>query len=284
MVAPSVYSQRWSPGVETSSGAVLEYSAASHVGRVRAVNEDAFLAGPPVFVVADGMGGYSGGEAASSIVVSAFAPLVGSAAVGAPDVDAAIVRSRTEIAGLADGTDAPGSTVIVAAYVTESDCAYWLLAHAGDSRAYTWRAGVLEQVTRDHSLVQELVDAGEVAPGDAWMHPERHVVTRAIGASIDTNPEFTLLPVEEGSRLLLCTDGLTSELSSESIGVLMGQATSSQEAVDLLVGAAVEAGGHDNVTVLVVDVVTADDRPREDTLVPDSQTREDTLPNPRVDG
>lgn len=234
------------------------------------------MAGPPVFVVADGMGGYSRGDVASTMVVEAFEPLVGHLEVAVADLDAAIARSRAEIARLGATADAPGSTVIVAAYVTQSGHGYWLIAHEGDSRAYTWTKGRLDQVTRDHSIVQELVDAGEIAPHEANSHPHRHVITRAVAARIDTEPEFTLVPAESGSRLLLCTDGLTSELSSESIAVLLGQAATSRDAVDVLLRSAVDAGGHDNVTALVVDVLAAASEVREDTLHPDA-VREDTI-------
>lgn len=277
MCAPSIYGQRWSPVDSLSGSTVLDYSAGSHVGLVRTVNEDAFMAGPPVFVVADGMGGYARGDVASTIVVEAFEPLVGQVEVAVTDLDAAIARSRDEIARLDAAADAPGSTVIVAAYVTQSSHGYWLIAHEGDSRAYTWRNGRLDQITRDHSIVQEMVDAGEIAPHEAHSHPERHVITRAVGARIDTEPEFTLVPVESGSRLLLCTDGLTTELSADSIAVLLGEAKTSRDAVDTLLRAAVDAGGHDNVTVLVVDVLAAHGEVREDTLRPGDMAREDTI-------
>lgn len=273
----SVCNQRWAPALETDGVAVFEYSAGSHLGRVRAVNEDAFLAGPPVFVVADGMGGHARGDVASALVVDAFQPLVGGESVGPADLSGAITRSRVGIAALGEDLDAPGSTVIVAAYVIESGHAYWLVAHEGDSRAYLFSGGELRQLTRDHSLVQELVDAGELAPDEAMIHPDRHVVTRAIGALIDTEPEFSLVPVQEGSRLLLCSDGLTSELSSDSIAVLLAQSRTSKDAVDSLLRAAVQAGGHDNITAMVIDVVSVDQEPAADTVVPDG-VRVDTLP------
>lgn len=280
MDAPPVDTGRWSPSVGPDGSLVLEYAAGSHVGLLRTVNEDAYLTGPPVFVVADGMGGYDRGDVASAIVVEAFEPLVGTSAVTSSDLNAAIARSRERIASLSGDSGSPGSTVIVAAFVIESGHGYWLVAHEGDSRAYSWRAGVLQQVTRDHSLVQEMIDAGQIIPSEGRLHPDRHVVTRAVGALIDTEPEFTLVPVEPGSRLLLCTDGLTTELSSDSIAVLLGLARTPRDAVEGLLRAAVEAGGHDNVTVLVVDAVTTDEQPFEDTLVPIIKLHEGTTPNP----
>lgn len=276
MTAPAVSGERWSPSDTRTDATVLEYSAASHVGLVRSVNEDSFLAGPPVFVVADGMGGHDRGDVAAALVVESFAPLVGSVTVEPTDLDRCIERSRQEILRLASGDESPGSTVIVAAYVVQSGHGYWLLAHEGDSRAYLWRAGSLESVTRDHSIVQELVDAGEISDEEARTHPERHVITRAIGALADSKPEFSLVPVEPGARLLLCSDGLTGELSEASIGRILGETRGSAQAVQQLLRAAVDAGGHDNVTALVVDVVSVGEGVRVDTLGSDAP-REDTV-------
>ena len=153
MDATSVCNQRWAPELGTQRAAVFEYSAASHLGQVRIVNEDAFLAGPPVFVVADGMGGHARGDVASALVVDAFLPLVGGESVGLADLSGAITRSREDIASLSEDLDAPGSTVIVAAYVIESGHAYWLVAHEGDSRAYIFSGSELRQLTRDRALM-----------------------------------------------------------------------------------------------------------------------------------
>ena len=276
----AVQGARWSAPeapVGSVGSAVLEYSAATHVGLVRSVNEDSFLAGPPVFVVADGMGGHDRGDLASTIVVEAFEPLRGRVAVVASDLDACIEGAREEIRRLADDSTAPGSTVIVAAYVLQSDHGYWLTAHEGDSRAYVWRHGLLEQITRDHSLVQELVDAGEIEPVDARFHPDRNVITRALGGYADSSPEFCLEPVEPGTRLLLCTDGLTGELSEASIAQILDESPGSEEAVERLVRAAVDAGGHDNITVVVVDVLAAEHEVEADTLDTEAAVREDTL-------
>lgn len=266
MTATPVSGQRWSPSSPETRSTVLEYSAATHVGMVRAVNEDSYLTGPPVFVVADGMGGYARGDVASALVVGAFEPLVGSAVVVPSDLDAAIDRSRQEIRRLGERDSIPGSTVIVAAYVVQDSHGYWLIAHEGDSRAYVWRGGELTQITRDHSVVQELLDAGEINVEQARVHRERHVITRAVGALEDSRPEFSLVPVEPGARLLLCSDGLTGELSETSISQILGEVTGAGAAAETLVGAAVDAGGHDNVTAVVVDVVTIGESLVVDTL------------------
>ncbi len=247
--------RRW-VSAERGPATVLAVSAATDPGAVRVLNEDAYLVAPPVFAVADGMGGHAAGDVASAAVVRSLAGLADRRDLAPADLAEALELSRRELGGLdvPEGGSSPGSTVVAAVLVTQDDRDYWLIAHEGDSRAYLWRAGRLEQVTRDHSLVQEMVDAGEIAARDAATHPERHVITRAVGATIDTEPEFTLVPLESGSRLVLCTDGLTTELSTESIGVLLAEHLSCAAAVGALVGAACAAGGHDNVTVVVVDV------------------------------
>ena len=281
MTAVPASGRRWSPAHPETTSTVLEYSAATHVGLVRAVNEDSYMVGPPVFVVADGMGGYSRGDVASTMVVDAFQPLVGQPKVMPSDLENCIQHAREEIGGLDEDGGTPGSTVIVAAYVVESGHGYWLIAHEGDSRAYVWRDGELRQITRDHSVVQEMIDAGEISSEQARTHHERHVITRAVGALEDSRPDFSLVPIEPGTRLLLCTDGLTGELSERSIARILGGADGAQDAVDRLVQAGVDAGGHDNVTALVVDVVTMGNAVVEDTLGSLEGIRTDTVRTPR---
>lgn len=280
---------RWSPEAARIA-TQMSYSAATDVGQVRSVNEDSFLVAPPVFVVADGMGGYERGDIASAIVVEEFGTLGGRATVSASDVEDCIARARERIRGLATERVSPGSTVLAAAYVEQSGRGYWAIAHEGDSRAYTWRDGSLSRITKDHSIVQELVDDGEITEEEARVHPERHVITRALGGTGGTGPDFSLVPVEQGTRLLLCSDGLTGELSEQSICRVLGDETGSAAAVDLLVRRAVEAGGHDNVTVVIVDVVSVGGGPAvEDTLdslaavdpVDSVVTVEDTIPSGR---
>lgn len=281
-MAERVSDARWSPEGTRALSTVMEYSAATHVGLVRSVNEDSFFAGPPVFVVADGMGGYERGDVASAIVVEELATLAGQSPVEPSDLDACIGRSRERIALLATERVSPGSTVIAAAYVEQSGRGYWAIAHEGDSRAYVWRDGRLVRITKDHSIVQEMIDEGEISEEEARVHPERHVITRAIGGMGGSRPDFSLVPVEPGARLLLCSDGLTGELSEHSISQVLGDESRSAEAVDMLVRRAVEAGGHDNVTVVIVDVVSVEDRAVvEDTLDSIVKVVEDTIPGDR---
>lgn len=244
----------------------LVYAAGSHPGRIRTVNEDSSLVAPPVFLVADGMGGYARGDVASRLVVEAFEPLSALAQVEPGHVEAAIAAAQVRVSALAaEFTTAPGSTLVAAAYVLQDGHGYWLVANLGDSRAYSYAHGVLEQISKDHSVVQELIDAGQITRDEAIGHPERHVITRAIGALTDAEPDFSLVPAEPGSRLLLCSDGLTSELSDTAlVHILTGQLPP-DDVVTTLVDAAVAAGGHDNVTVVVVDVEGGDEHPTERT-------------------
>ena len=244
----------------------LSFATASHRGRVREVNEDSWLVAPPVFLVADGMGGYARGDVASRLVVESFEPLAALDDVQPADLDGAIEASRRKVAALAaEFTSAPGSTLVAASYVLEDGHGYWLLANIGDSRAYGFADGVLDQISKDHSVIQELIDAGTITREEALGHPERHVVTRAIGALADSEADFSLVPAAPGSRLLLCSDGLTSELSDTAISHILSEGMPPERTVHTLIHAAVSAGGHDNVTVIVVDVHGEGDRPAEDT-------------------
>ena len=243
----------------------LRYGSATDVGQVRQVNEDSLLAAPPVFVVADGMGGHSGGDVASGIVADEFAPLAG--AWLDPDRAAGLVTATLRAcqeriiayAAAQRGAGSPrwyaGTTAVAALLVQDESGPGWLVANLGDSRAYRFEGGRLDQVTVDHSLVQELLDAGQITEDEVPTHPERHVVTRALGGPDDVEPDLFVLPAVLAPRLLLCTDGVTGMLSDDRIAELLAAAPDPEDAAAALVGAAVAAGGHDNATAVVVDVV-----------------------------
>ncbi|MFC6285967.1 PP2C family protein-serine/threonine phosphatase [Nocardioides sp. GCM10027113] len=243
----------------------LQHGAATDVGRVREVNEDAFLMAPPVFVVADGMGGHEGGDVASRIVVEEFARLADEGydpRAGADAVERTLDACRRRIAEydasrhVAGGKrQHAGTTVVAALLVADDEGPRWLLANVGDSRAYRLRGGRLEQVSVDHSVVQELQDAGLIDAAEAATHPERHVVTRAIGGSDNSNADYFMLPLPSAERLLLCSDGVSNKLDEQQLAEVLREATSPAEAADRLVAAAVAAGGEDNATAVVVDVV-----------------------------
>ena len=233
------------------------WGSATDRGRVREVNEDALLAYPPVFLVADGMGGHDAGDLASRIAVEEFAQLAGQPSASSDDVHACFARTSTRIRTEFTRGRRGGTTVSGIA-VTEHDGGwYWLVFNVGDSRVYRWSASHLEQVSVDHSVVQELLDAGELAPADARRHPERHVLTRALGTGEPPEPDYWLLPAGVEDRLLICTDGLTRELADEEIADVLATVDDPQEAAARLVQDALERGGRDNVSAVVVDVASA---------------------------
>jgi len=242
----------------------LHFGAATDVGRVRLHNEDAFLAEPPVFVVADGMGGHHGGEVASAIVVEEFARMAGfgyDPSHGAEAVSATLGACQRRIEQYAArrrrgrGDWYAGTTVVAALLVEDHEADKWLLVNLGDSRIYRVNDGVLDQVSVDHSVVQELVDAGVISRDDAASHPERHVVTRALGGPELPEPDFFLLPLFSADRLVLCSDGVSGLLDHDEIGRILATAHDPRDAADRIVGAAVAAGGTDNATAVVIDVV-----------------------------
>lgn len=244
----------------------LRYGAATDVGSVREVNEDAHLADPPVFVVADGMGGHDGGDVASAIVVEEFAHLGGQESLdpraGAEVVARTLRACQRRIAEygrqqVRDGrhTWYAGTTAVVALLVEDDSGPQWLLANLGDSRAYTMAGGRLVQVSVDHSLVQELVDSGQITEADAAVHPERHVITRALGGSERAEADYFLLPLTSVERLVLCSDGVTGELDDDELARILQATPDPRDAAERIVAGAVSAGGRDNATAVVVDVV-----------------------------
>jgi serine/threonine protein phosphatase PrpC len=241
----------------------LHHGAATDVGFVRTVNEDSMLVAPPVFVVADGMGGHSGGDIASRIVVEEFARLSQELDPrrGAEQVADTYARAQARIVDYADhqrvtqpGWHA-GTTAVVAALVEDAGETKWLLANLGDSRIYKLSDRGLDQVSVDHSVVQELIDAGQITEAEAAVHPERHVITRALGSAEGVHPDFFLLPLTAVERLLLCSDGVSGMITDAAIEEILAAVPDPRDAADALVRAALEAGGRDNATAIVIDVV-----------------------------
>lgn len=244
----------------------LHYGVSTDVGRVREVNEDSFLADPPVFVVADGMGGHDGGDIASAMVVEEFARLtdVGYDARRGQQVVADTLRAVQRRLGEygashrgSDGRRWHGGTTAVAAILVDDDAegTQWLLANLGDSRVYRFSDGVLSQVSTDHSVVQELVESGAITAEEMVTHPERHVVTRALGGNQPAEADYFALALAEAERLLLCSDGVTGMISDAEIAAILGEHADPRDAADRIVAEAVAAGGRDNATAIVVDVM-----------------------------
>jgi serine/threonine protein phosphatase PrpC len=242
-----------SPDLEVR--AVFGY--ASDRGLRREQNEDSLIAADPVFAVADGMGGHEAGEVASSICVRTLgdAPFVGE---HLPEVSASDLQLllREADAGIREATGGRAGTTLTGAVLVRDDAGRpcWLVFNVGDSRTYRLTNGLLEQITVDHSEVQELVDMGQITPDEALIHPRRHVVTRALGTGSDTEADYWLIPVEPGDRLLVCSDGLTGEVSDGQLQQILSSVANPQDACAAMVEAALRSGGRDNVTVLVIDV------------------------------
>ncbi|MBP3044005.1 protein phosphatase 2C domain-containing protein [Arthrobacter jiangjiafuii] len=241
-----------SPGLELR--AVFGY--ASDRGLRREQNEDSLIAADPIFAVADGMGGHEAGEVASSICVRTLgdASFVGESLpkIGAADLRILLQEADTHIREATEGR--AGTTLTGAVLVQDAGTPSWLVFNVGDSRTYRLVDGLLEQISVDHSEVQELVDMGQITPEEALIHPRRHVVTRALGTGNDTEADYWLIPAEPGDRLLVCSDGLTGEVSDGQLQEILLSEANPQDACAAMVQAALRSGGRDNITVLVVDL------------------------------
>ncbi len=251
-------------------------------GLRREMNEDSYIAADPVFAVADGMGGHEAGEIASGICVRTLSEIP-QLASGGRDATAAVVQQYLvqADAGIREETGSRAGTTLSGVVVVEQmGIPYWLVLNIGDSRTYRLSQGQLSQVSVDHSEVQELVDAGEITAAEAAVHPRRHVVTRALGAGDETEADYWLLPVEEGDRMLVCSDGLTGELDDRQIADILVAEPDPQVAVDELIQAALRSGGRDNVTCIVVDAsnVTGDGGSRTAPRAAEDADDENTLP------
>lgn len=243
------------PAQQGKQGLRLRCGYGTDRGLRREMNEDSFIASDPVFAVADGMGGHEAGEIASGICVRTLAQLP-QLASGERDATAGVVQEYLLMAdeSIREATGSRAGTTLSGVVVVEQmGVPYWLVLNIGDSRTYRLSQGKLSQVSVDHSEVQELVDAGEITGAQAAVHPRRHVVTRALGTGHDSEADYWLLPVEEGDRILVCSDGLNGELSDDQITRILRSEADPQSAVDGLIQAALRSGGRDNVTCVVVD-------------------------------
>ncbi|WP_144662005.1 PP2C family serine/threonine-protein phosphatase [Paenarthrobacter nicotinovorans] len=278
--------------VRTTGGSSfrLSYGYGTDRGLRRELNEDSFIAADPVFAVADGMGGHEAGEIASGMCVRTLgsAPELASGlrSASAADLQACLLKAD---AAIREATGARAGTTLSGVVVVEQmGLPYWLVMNIGDSRTYRLSQGEFAQISVDHSEVQELVDSGDITSEQAAVHPRRHVVTRALGTGDETEADFWLLPIQEGDRIMVCSDGLNGELGDDHMFRILSTVAHPQDAVDALIQAALRSGGRDNVTVIVVDAknvlndagiaITAP-RPEVGTDV-----EEDTLPKAWVNG
>ncbi|MEZ5111317.1 MAG: protein phosphatase 2C domain-containing protein [Microbacteriaceae bacterium] len=250
-----------------SAPIVVSAGAATDVGLRRRINEDSMLAQHPVFLVADGMGGHEAGEVASAAALAAFQPLVGLPSARVEDVVGVIDLARHSVDALAGGPSGGAGTTLTGVVVSQhGGDGYWLVVNLGDSRTYRLAGGALEQISVDHSVVQELVDAGELTPEEAATAVDRNVITRALGAGSDEDADFWMLPAAQGDRMLICSDGLSGEVDAATIREILSTLPDPQAAAERLVLQALANGGRDNVTAVVVDALAVVQHDPMDTL------------------
>lgn len=261
------------PGRE-GPGVVLAWAALSDVGHRRAANEDSVITTVPIFAVADGMGGHAAGDLASAAVVERLAGIARGGYTDVASLEEALVAASRDIDELpVDDLIGVGTTVSGAALVLQGLDPYFAVFNVGDSRVYRFSGHELTQVTVDHSVVQELVDAGMLTPEQAERHPESNVITRAIGFRERPQPDYWLVPAKARTRLVVCSDGLTKEIPGEEMRRHLDAWSSPAETVAALMDAALAAGGRDNVTLVVIDVVEAPSELELEPTIPRSGVR-----------
>ncbi|HSZ36892.1 MAG TPA: Stp1/IreP family PP2C-type Ser/Thr phosphatase, partial [Acidimicrobiales bacterium] len=241
---------------------VLRSGSATDVGRVRSINQDMPLERPNLYAIADGMGGHVGGEVAARVAVETLAlaferePTIAGLLGAFSEANAAVWHESQSNSGLRG----MGTTLTAVALVGGDEGRDTLaLANVGDSRAYVYSDGRLFQVTADHSLAEERMRHGEMTEAEAAVHPQRHILTRALGVSSEVQTDMWELQLRTGDRVLLCSDGLSNEVGMDEMASILGEVSDPEEAAVQLVDAANEHGGADNITVIVVDVQIGDD-------------------------
>ncbi|MGM1028580.1 MAG: PP2C family protein-serine/threonine phosphatase [Actinomycetota bacterium] len=253
----------------------VRWAGMTDTGFRRQHNEDSLVTLPPVFAVADGMGGHSHGDLASKAVADQLGGLGSLETVEPIDVVEALRRATDEIEKLGDGEGAAGTTVTGCAFAMHEGAPHFAVFNVGDSRTYAMLGERLTRITIDHSVVQELIDAGLLTEEEAETHPEANVVTRGVGAGIDPVPDYFLLPIMPQLRLLVCSDGLTKEVHDIDIERILWEHDEPAAAASALVSAALDNGGRDNVTVIVVDVTRAPTVDDVDRTVPRTTLRDE---------
>jgi len=255
------------------------WGAATDRGRVRAVNEDSMVAEPPVFIVADGMGGHAAGDLASRIAIDEFAVLAGSPRLSVIDALAPVSRANRAILEAARedrARDGMGTTIAGLVVVRAAGSEHWMAFNIGDSRVYRLAGNEFHQLTADHSEAEELVATGVISREEARVYRRRHIVTRSLGTEPPPEADCWVFPPEARERFIVCSDGLTGELADAEIASLAREIGDPQKLARALVDRSLEAGGRDNITVIVVDgqpgedggAVDEDTRPRSGTVTP----------------
>ena len=236
----------------TRKGALTSFGSRTDIGCLRDHNEDSLVVTPPLFAVADGMGGHAAGEVASEIAVRVLSELAPEHPDGAALGRAIEESNRAVIQAAREGRGRQGMGTTMTAAMLEGE--RLVIAQVGDSRAYLLHQGKLQQLTRDHSLMADMIEAGQLTPEEARTHPQRSVITRALGSDAHLHPDIYEINVETGDRLLICSDGLSGMIFDDQIESTLRRVQDPQRCASQLVNEAIAAGGHDNVTVIVADV------------------------------
>lgn len=236
----------------TRKGALTSFGSRTDIGCLRDHNEDSLVVTPPLFAVADGMGGHAAGEVASEIAVRVLSELAPEHPDGEALGRAIEEANRAVIQAAREGRGRQGMGTTMTAAMLEGE--RLVIAQVGDSRAYLLHQGKLQQLTRDHSLVADMIEAGQLTPEEARTHPQRSVITRALGSDAHLHPDIYEINVETGDRLLICSDGLSGMIFDDQIENTLRRVQDPQRCASQLVNEAIAAGGHDNVTVIVADV------------------------------
>ena len=242
------------------SRVVVAHAARTDVGRRRTHNEDSWGASFPTYFVADGMGGNDAGDVASRVVVDTMCDSLAPGEFTTPALlSTAVSRAALAVADLGTGSRAPGSTLTGIAFQEYRGKPCAAVFNIGDSRTYLLSEGSFEQISVDHSEVQELIDAGYVTDVEARALPHRNIITRALGAGSTRHvtADIFMVPVHRGDRWVICSDGLSGEVTDALIEMIVRHVTDREQATDELIAQALGAGGKDNVTVIIVDVVEA---------------------------
>jgi PPM family protein phosphatase len=236
----------------------LTWAAATDQGHRRSQNEDSYVAQSPVFAVADGMGGHSAGDLASAAVVTRLAEVITDGFATTAAIDRALEKATSDIEVVGEGSElGVGTTVTGVVLTLQGGEPYFAVFNIGDSRVYQFERGQLRQVTVDHSVVQEMVDSGLIDRSQAEHHPDSNVITRAVGFNMPPTADYWMLPLRPGFRLMICSDGLTKEVSDDRLQAILGGGLTARDTAHALVDAALAAGGRDNVTTIVLDVDAA---------------------------
>jgi protein phosphatase len=261
---------------------VSAYAGASDTGRKRRRNEDSYVIAPPLFAVADGMGGAQAGEIASKLAAAALEDTDSGALSGEDRVTSLIQEANRRVYERSnEDPNASGmGTTITVALVEDSGVT---IGHVGDSRAYRYHDGSIEQITEDHSLVNELMKSGKLSPEEAETHPQRSVITRALGTDPDVDVDAFTVEAHAGDVFLLCSDGLTTMVDDDDIlGVLEKYHDDLDRATKSLVSAANRGGGEDNITVIAF-AISDDGETAQMPAVDNEDTMENVIPPPPVD-